>query len=60
MASGVMRPNYSVRFQKGVVVQVERVASSLDKGSKSAKDCQWDCWDGGNAKVCRKDKVNSG
>lgn len=32
-----MRPNYSVGFQKGVVVQVERVASSLDKGSKSAR-----------------------
>ena len=32
-----MRPNYSVGFQKGIVVQVERVASSLDKGSKSAR-----------------------
>lgn len=31
-----MRANYSVGFQKGVVVQVERVASPLDKGSKSA------------------------
>lgn len=33
----VMRPNYSVGFQKEVVVQVEKVASSLDKGSKSAR-----------------------
>lgn len=32
-----MRANYSVGFQKGVVVQVERVASPLDKGSKSAR-----------------------